>query len=47
MDFLRNMINDENMEHNVIGWSFPISKYEQEKWFESQIQIVEITVDKG
>ena len=38
MDFLRNMINDENMEHNVIGWSFPISKYEQEKWFESQIQ---------
>lgn len=38
MDFLRNMINDEKMEHNVIGWSFPISKYEQERWFESQIQ---------
>ena len=38
MDFLREMINDEEMEHNVIGWSFPVSKYEQQKWFESTIQ---------
>ena len=38
MEFLRSMINDEEMEHNVIGWSFPVSKYEQQKWFESQVQ---------
>lgn len=37
MDFLRMMINDEKMEMQVVGWSFPISKYEQEKWFDSQI----------
>lgn len=37
MEFLREMINDEEMEQNVVGWSFPVSKYEQEKWFESQI----------
>lgn len=38
MEFLRNMINDEDMEHNVIGWSFPVSRYEQQKWFENTIQ---------
>ncbi len=38
MEFLRNMLNDEEMEHNVVGWSFPVSKYEQQKWFENQIQ---------
>lgn len=38
MEFLRNMINDEEMEHNVIGWSFPVSRYEQQKWFENTIQ---------
>lgn len=37
MEFLREMINDEEMEKNVVGWSFPVSKYEQEKWFESQM----------
>lgn len=38
IEFLREMINDPEMEKNVGGWSFPISKYEQEKWFENQIQ---------
>ena len=33
MEFLRAMINDGEMEHNVIGWSFPVSKYEQQKWY--------------
>ncbi len=37
IEFLRTMINDETMERQVGGWSFPISKYEQDKWFESQI----------
>lgn len=38
MEFLREMINDPEMESNVVGWSFPVSKYEQEKWFENQVQ---------
>lgn len=38
MEFLRTMINDPQMEQNVVGWSFPVSKYEQEKWFENQVQ---------
>lgn len=37
LEFLREMINDPEMEKNVGGWSFPISRYEQEKWYESQI----------
>ena len=37
LEFLREMINDPEMEKNVGGWSFPISKYEQEKWYENQI----------
>lgn len=38
MEFLREMINDQEMERNVVGWSFPVSKYEQQKWYESQMQ---------
>lgn len=38
MEFLRMMINNPEMEKSVVGWSFPVSKYEQEKWFENQIQ---------
>lgn len=36
-EFLRTMINDPELESNVIGWSFPTSKIEQEKWFENQV----------
>ncbi len=35
-EFLRMMVNDPKMESDVIGWSFPTSKIEQEKWFENQ-----------
>lgn len=38
MDFLRNMLNNKDIEHDVIGWSFPVSKYEQQLWYESQIK---------
>lgn len=38
LEFLREMINDPEMEKDVVGWSFPVSKIEQEKWFENQIQ---------
>lgn len=37
LEFLRKMMNDENLEKYVVGWSLPISKYEQEKWFEKQV----------
>ena len=37
LEFLRSMINDEELERSVVGWSFPTSKYAQEKWYENQI----------
>lgn len=37
MEFLREMLNDPEMESLVIGWSFPTSRYEQEKWYEKTI----------
>lgn len=37
LNFLRDMINDPEMEHMVVGWSFPVSEYEQEKWYEKAI----------
>lgn len=38
IEILRNMLNDENVENCVLGWSFPISKYAQQLWFENQIK---------
>ena len=38
LEFLREMINDPEMEKNVGGWSFPIPRYEQERWYENDIQ---------
>lgn len=37
LEFLRQMINDPEMERLVGGYSFPISKVQQKKWFESII----------
>lgn len=37
LEYLREMANDPDMEKMVIGWSFPISKYEQEKWYEKTV----------
>ncbi len=37
MEFLREILNDPDIEKMVIGWSFPTSKYEQEKWYERTI----------
>ena len=37
LEFLRNMMNDSELESKVVGWSFPISKFEQEKWYENQL----------
>lgn len=34
LELVREMLNDRELEHLVIGWSFPISAYQQEKWYE-------------
>ena len=34
LEMLREIINDPETEKMVGGWSFPISSYQQEKWFE-------------
>ncbi len=34
MEMLRQMTNDPEIEHMVGGWSFPISKQEQMRWYE-------------
>ena len=37
MEMLRSMLNDPEMEYQVVGWSFPIASYQQNKWFESAV----------
>lgn len=37
LEFLREMINDPEMEKAVVGWSFPVSEHEQVIWYEKQI----------
>lgn len=34
MELLRGMLNDPELEGKVVGWSFPVSKVAQEKWYE-------------
>lgn len=35
LDLLRYMINDPEIESTTVGSSFPVSQYEQRKWFEA------------
>ena len=37
MECYREMINDSAIAHNVVGWSFPVSKMEQKNWYEKNI----------
>lgn len=37
LDFLQDMINDSDIEKDVVGWSFPVSKEKQRKWYEKQL----------
>ena len=37
MQMICNMFNDPEIENLVVGWAFPISMEQQEKWFESHI----------
>lgn len=34
-EMIRTMFNDPEIENLVIGWAYPISKYAQEKWYET------------
>lgn len=34
MDVYQEMLNDETICRNVVGWSFPVSRAEQESWFQ-------------
>ena len=34
-ELVREMFNNPEIENLVVGWSFPISKYAQEKWYEN------------
>ena len=37
LELMREMLNDPEIENLVVGWAFPVSKYEQEKWYENNI----------
>lgn len=34
MEIMREMVNDPEIERMVGGWSFPVSKHEQMRWYE-------------
>lgn len=37
LDLMREMLNDQEIEQLVVGWSFPISQYLQNQWYENNI----------
>lgn len=37
MELLKEMINDKEIEKLVVGWAFPVSSYQQNLWFDSNI----------
>ena len=37
MAVYQEMINDEVIANNVVGWSFPVSQYQQQSWFQSVV----------
>lgn len=37
LELMREMLNDPEIENLVIGWSFPVSKYQQKQWYENNI----------
>lgn len=37
LDLMREMLNNPEIENLVVGWAFPVSKYQQEQWFEKSI----------
>ena len=37
MELYRRNVNEPEIEHAVGGWSFPISSYQQDKWYENAV----------
>lgn len=37
MDCFFDLINDSGVSENVVGWSLPVSKYEQMQWYERAV----------
>ena len=37
MDVYQEMFNDESISQSVAGWSFPVSMFEQENWFQRSV----------
>lgn len=37
LELMREMLNDPEIESWVVGWAFPVSKAQQHKWYESNI----------
>ena len=35
LELLRGMLNDPEMEQLVVGWSLPVSSYQEQQWYES------------
>lgn len=37
LELMREMLNDPEIESLVVGWAFPVSKYQQNQWYESNV----------
>jgi len=37
LELMREMLNDPKIENLVVGWAFPVSKYQQNQWYENNI----------
>lgn len=37
LEILRKMINDQDFEYKVVGYSFPVSTLQQKRWYENTI----------
>ena len=37
MELVCNMFNDPELEDAVVGWSFPLSLEQQNRWFENNV----------
>lgn len=37
LELMREMLNEPEIENAVVGWAFPVSKYQQQKWYENNI----------
>lgn len=53
LELLRNLTNDPDFEYMICGWSFPISKKDQETWYShnsntmTQVRYIIETPDEG